>query len=390
MIMSEVQKSNGKRKISILGSTGSVGKQTLEVIDRYISSYDICALTANQNIIELKKQIEKYNPDFVAVMDKEKASELKTQLDIPVFSGIEGITKAATANETNVVVNSLVGNIGIIPTLEAIKKGKNIALANKEVLVSAGEIIMGEAKEREVQIIPIDSEHSAIMQSLIGEPLGSIKRIILTASGGAFRNYGINQLKKVTPKEAFNHPTWVMGRKITIDSATLMNKGFEAIEAKHLFNVPIERIETVMHPESIVHSLVELIDGSIKAQLSLPDMRIPIQYALSYPKRYENNYPKMDILKIKQLNFRSLDYDKFPCITYAYEAARVGGTMPAVLSAANDAAVDLFMKEKIGFMDICRIVLENIRYHSPITDPSIRDILDTQQEITAKVMKEHS
>ena len=330
------------KKLSILGSTGSIGTQTLDIVKNNPEEFKIIGLTTNNNIELLKKQILEFKPEAVAVMDEENADLLKKSVDINVYSSIEGIIKVAKLSEADTVVNSLVGSIGVRPTIEAIKSKKNIALANKETLVAAGQIVMEEARKNNVNIMPIDSEHSAIFQCLNKE-INNVNKIIITASGGPFRNYTKEQLENATVQDALKHPTWSMGNKITIDSATLMNKGFEVIEAHWLYGIDYGNIEVVIHPPSIVHSLVEFKDNSTLAQLSLPNMKIPIQYALSYPKRFPLETKKLNLIEIKNLDFEKPNFELFPCLKYAYDAGNIGWTMPAVLNAANEVAVNSFL-----------------------------------------------
>src|SRR3989338_10730272 len=344
------------KKLSILGSTGSIGTQTLDIVKNNPKEFKITGLTTNKNIELLKKQIIEFKPDAVAVMDKEKADELKKKVDVNVYSGIEGIIKIAKLNNADSVVNSLVGSIGVLPTIEAIKSKKNIALANKETLVTAGSIVMDEIKKNGVKLMPIDSEHSAIFQCLNGEKIEDVGKITITASGGPFRTFSKEQMEKATVKDALKHPTWAMGNKITIDSATLMNKGFEVIETHWLYGIGYEKIEVVVHPQSIIHSLVEFKDTSVIAQLGFPNMKIPIQYALSHPKRFFNSSKTLDLAKIKSLEFREPDFEIFPCLKYVYEAGKIGGTLPAVMNAANETAVNTFLDNQIKFLDIARLI----------------------------------
>ncbi|MBU4502235.1 MAG: 1-deoxy-D-xylulose-5-phosphate reductoisomerase [Nanoarchaeota archaeon] len=359
------------KKISILGSTGSIGTQSLEVITHL--RYEVVALTTNKNIDLLEKQIEKYKPDIVAVVDEEKADILRKKVNINVYAGKEGLIKAATYEKADTVITAVVGTAGIIPTIEAIKSLKNIALANKETLVAAGDIVMSYIKKYKVKLTPIDSEHSAILQSMVGENKESVEKIILTCSGGPFRNYSKKQLENITVEEALNHPTWAMGAKITIDSATLMNKGFEVIEAKHLFDLDLDQIEVVVHPQSIVHSMVQYKDGSVKAQLGTPSMIIPIQYALTYPKRIENKKERLDLFD-KKLEFYKPNKEKFPCLEYAYEACKIGHSMPAVMNKANDEAVQQFLQGKISYLDIPARIKKAMEEHKLIKNPNLEDI----------------
>ncbi|MBI2651058.1 1-deoxy-D-xylulose-5-phosphate reductoisomerase [Candidatus Woesearchaeota archaeon] len=375
------------KNISILGSTGSIGTQTLDIIRNNPKEFKAVGLAANSNIGLLKKQIDDFNVGAVAVMDREKAELLKEKTNINVYSGIEGIMKIAALSETDTVVNSLVGSIGIKPTIGAIKNKKNIALANKETLVAAGSIVMQEAEKNNVKIMPIDSEHSAIFQCIEGKGIEQVKKIIITASGGPFRDYTKEKLKNIKVKDALRHPTWKMGNKITIDSATLMNKGFEVIEAHWLYNIPYEKIEIIVHPQSIIHSLVEFKDNSTLAQLSFPDMRIPIQYALSYPKRLESKAKEMKLAEIKELTFEKPNFELFPCLKYAYDAGIRGGTLPAVLNAANEVAVNNFLEGRIKFIDIPKTISNAMESHKIIKNPSLNQILnaDKNARIEAEV-----
>lgn len=370
------------KKISILGSTGSIGTQTLDVIERFPEDFQVVALAAGRNINLLEEQVRKFRPKIVTVMEEEQAKELSWRirdLEGEVLSGLEGLKQAAIYPEIEMVVVSVVGSIGVLPTLFAIEAGKTIGLANKETLVAAGEIVMRRAKEKGVAIIPIDSEHSAIFQSLQAGKRKELKKVILTASGGPFRNFTIDQLEGVTPEQALKHPNWSMGGKITIDSATLMNKGFEVIEAKWLFDLELDQIEVVVHPQSVIHSLVEFQDTSVIAQLGLPDMEVPIQYALTYPNRFANNLPSLDLIKIREMTFETPDLEKFSCLKYAYDALKIGGTMPTVLNAANEIAVYAFLKKQIGFLTIPRILENIMSMHKEIICPNIEQILEIDQ-----------
>ena len=375
------------KTISILGSTGSIGTQTLDIVKDNPDEFKIVGLTTNKNIELLKKQIDEFKVEAVGVMDNEKADELKKDVDINVYSGIDGIIKIATLNETDTIVNSLVGSIGVKPTVEAIRNKKNIALANKETLVTAGSIVMEEVKKNDVNLMPIDSEHSAIFQCLNGENINDINKIIITASGGPFRDYTKQQLENVSVNDALNHPTWNMGNKITIDSATLMNKGFEVIEAHWLYGIGYKDIEVVTHPQSIIHSLVEFKDNSTVAQLSLPDMKMPIQYALSYPKRFELNVKKLNLTEVKNLSFEKPNFELFPCLKYAYDAGNIGGTMPAVLNAVNEVAVYAFLDNKIKFLDIPRLIKTMMEKHNVIKNPVLNKILEIDKQIKEETQK---
>jgi len=369
------------KKLSILGSTGSIGTQTLDIVKNNPDEFRVVGLTANKNIELLKNQINEFKPEAVGVMDEEKADLLKQNVDINVYSGIEGIIKIAALNEIDTVVNSLVGSIGVKPTVEAIRNKKNIALANKETLVTAGSVVMEEVKKNNVRLMPIDSEHSAIFQCLNNENVNDVNEITITASGGPFKNYSKAQLENVTVQDALRHPTWNMGNKITIDSATLMNKGFEVIEAHWLYDIPYEKVEVVIHPQSIIHSLVEFKDNSTLAQLSLPDMKLPIQYALSYPKRLPLNIKKLNLMEVKNLSFEKPNFELFPCLKYAYDAGNKSGTLPAVLNAANEAAVYAFLDNKIKFLDIHRLINKMMQKHNIIKNPNLNQILDVDKKI---------
>lgn len=366
------------KKIAILGSTGNVGTQTLDVIDKYPDKFRIVALSANSNIGLLKKQAEKYRPAFVGVADKEKAAQLQKQITIPVLAGEEALIKIAASPKYDTLINSLVSLSGIKATLEAIKHKKNIALANKETLVAAGEIVMREVKKNKVKLMPIDSEHSALFQCLNGEDRKTVRQLIITCSGGALRDKTKKEIEKATVLEALGHKTWSMGQKITIDSASLMNKGFEMIEAMWLYAMPIEKIKVVIHPESIIHSMVEYSDGSIIAQISNPDMRLPIQYALSYPERWDAPIKRFDFSK--NLTFSEPDLARFPCLILAFRAARELGTLPAVMNAANDFMVDKFLKEKCRFGDIFKVIKKVMDSHKNIKNPKLKDIEEAIEE----------
>lgn len=369
------------KNIVILGSTGSIGTQALEVVDN-LKNINIIGLSTNTNIGLLEEQIRKYKPIYVCVMDIEKANLLKENIKdtkTEVFIGKDGLIKLSTLDSVDTILNSLVGNIGLLPTIYGIRAKKDIALANKETLVSAGEFVMKEAKKHNVNIYPIDSEHSAIFQCLQGNKYDEIEKIILTASGGPFREH--TNLENVTLQEALNHPNWSMGKKITIDSATLMNKGLEVIEAKLLFNVDIDKIDVIIHPQSIIHSMVEYKDSAIMAQLGTPDMKVPIQYALAYPKRIKNNFEKLDLLKYNNLTFKKPNYELFPCLKYAFDAINIGGIMPCVLNASNEIAVEYFLNEKIEFNDIPKIVYKTMEYYKNKNklDYSLEDVLQSDK-----------
>lgn len=365
--------------ISILGSTGSIGTQALDVV-RALGNKNIKVhgITGNNNIDLLEKQALEFKPKIVAVMDENKAFELKKRLkseNIKVLGGMEGLIKTATMEQVETVLTGVVGNVGLEPTIEAIKAHKNIALANKETLVSAGDIVMNEAKKNNIKILPVDSEHSAIFQCIQGKQDNDIYKIILTASGGSFRGKKREELENVSVEDALKHPNWVMGRKITIDSATLMNKGLEVIEAVRLFDVSVDKIQVVIHPQSIVHSAVEFDDGSVIAQLGPADMRLPIQYALLYPKRVNLNFSRLDILKHNNLTFEEPDIETFKCLKLAFKAINIGGTMPAVLNGANEIAVERFLNKEISFLQIPELIEKAMNSHTPIYDYDLKDVL---------------
>ena len=370
------------KKISILGSTGSIGKQSLDVIR--MRGFSVTALTANSNVGIIEEQAREFKPKFVALHDENAAKELKIKLadtDIKVLSGIEGICECASLEETDTVLNSVVGMVGLKPTVAAIEAGKEIALANKETLVEAGKLVTGLAKKKGVRILPVDSEHSAIFQSLGGCVSHSqIKRLILTASGGPFFGKKREELQKVTVADALNHPNWSMGAKITIDSATMMNKGLELIEAAWLFDMPADKIDIVVHRQSIIHSLVEYVDNSVIAQLGVPDMRIPIQYALTYPERYESPVKQLDLTDFGTLTFEKADEETFSCIKYCKDAFTRGGTATAIANSANEEANRLFREGKIGFLEIGDLVGEALENISVKDDYTLEDIFETDIE----------
>lgn len=377
------------KKISILGSTGSIGTQTLEVVRNNPDSFKVIAISGNMNIDLLHAQIEEFSPKYVAVYDEKKAMELKNKVDnarVKILYGMDGLVEISTLEEVDILVTSVVGNIGLIPTLNAIKAKKTIALANKETLVTAGEIVMKEALDNGVKIIPVDSEHSAIFQCLEGYNIKDLKKLILTASGGPFRGSSREELIKVQSSAALKHPNWSMGKKITIDSATLMNKGLEVIEAKWLFGVRAEEIDVVVHPQSIIHSMVEFIDGSLLAQLGIPDMKLPIQYALTYPNRIKSSSGGLDFEKYSNLTFEKPDRKTFPCLDLAYEALHLGGITPAVLNAANEELVLQFLDNKIGFYDIPDRIEKAMNKFKGIKNPDINDIIEADK-ITREYIK---
>lgn len=364
------------KKVIILGSTGSIGKNALDVIRKNPDKISVAGLSAKKNIELLQRQIEEFRPSCVCVWDEEEAYELRKKIgnSPDVYTGMEGLLKLVN-EDADMVLSALVGGVGLKPILSAIKSGKDIALANKEALVMAGEILRSEAKKNRVNIIPVDSEHSALMQCLCGREADEINRLFLTASGGPFYNKKDMDMDKVTPESALMHPTWKMGKKITVDSATLMNKGFEVIEASFLFDIPVEKIEVIIHPESLVHGMAEFIDGSVSAFMHIADMRIPIQYALSYPDRWQADYGGLDLIKVGRLHFEKPDTKRFPALELAYTAGRRGGTMPAVLSAADEICVERFLSGQIGFSDIAEIIKNVMDEHKTVQNPTIDDIL---------------
>lgn len=369
--------------ISILGSTGSIGTQTLDVVREHAGNLKVCAITGNNNIELLKEQIIEFGPELCSVMSEEKALTLKKMLPkdckTEISFGMEGLMQAAEFGGSEITVTAISGMIGLKPTVAAIKKHKRIALANKETLVTGGSYIMNLAEKYNSQIIPVDSEHSAIFQCLMANENRSVNKILLTASGGPFRGKDTEYLKSVTVEDALKHPNWSMGKKITIDSATLMNKGLEVIEAKFLFDIEPEQIEVLVHPQSIIHSGVEFIDHSTIAQLGLPDMRVPIQFALFYPERTHNSYKSLSLTDIGNLTFEKPDMEVFKCLRLAFDALKAGGTMPAVLNASNEVCVDLFLNKKISFLDIGNINEQVMLKHSPVKIDSIETILDAEE-----------
>lgn len=378
-------------RISILGSTGSIGKSTLKVIQQHPEEFELIALGANANADEMIQQALEYQPKYVAMASEEAADQVRKAIPdhIKVLVGEEGIMEIARLEEVTYVVSAIVGSQGLPPTLAAIRAGKTIGLANKETLVTAGHLVIEEAEKNQVPIIPIDSEHSAIFQCLNGENKNEVSRLILTASGGSFREWSRDQLREATVEQALNHPNFAMGPKITIDSATMMNKGLEVIEAHWLFDVPYDQIEVVIHPQQIIHSMVEFCDGSIMAQMGIPDMQTPIQYALSYPRRLEYHEMKLDLSKLSRLDFREVDVERYPSVRLAYEAGRQGGTYPTVLNAANEEAVASFLRGQIKFLEIEALVQEALDQHHPISSPSLEEIQQADQwarELVRKVV----
>ena len=375
------------KKIAILGSTGSIGTQTLEVV-RENKDIEVLGLAAGNNIKLLERQIREFHPKMAAVWTEERAKELRENvkdLDIKIVSGMEGLIELSVMEESEILVTAIVGMIGIRPTIEAIKAGKDIALANKETLVTAGHIIMPLAKEYQVAILAVDSEHSAIFQSLQGGQEKALHKILLTASGGPFRQKTREELLNIQVEDALKHPNWEMGRKITIDSSTLVNKGLEVIEAKWLFDVSLDQIEVVVHPQSIIHSMVEYVDGAIIAQLGTPDMKLPIQYALYYPERRFLPGDRLDFAVLSKLTFEKPDMETFYGLRLAFEAGKEGGSLPAVFNAANELAVSKFLDRKIKYLEIPEIIEHCMQAHKTIADPSVDEILQTEQEVYEQI-----
>jgi len=371
-----------KRKLAILGSTGSIGTQALEVVREHPGHFEVYAITANNNLELLIKQAREFQPEVVVIANESKYEELKDALaDLPVkvWAGIDSIVQVVQSEPIDMVLTAMVGYAGLAPTISAIKSKKAIALANKETLVVAGELIARLAMENRVPILPVDSEHSAIFQCLCGEN-SAIEKILLTASGGPFRNLNKDELAKVTKKEALKHPNWDMGAKITIDSATMMNKGFEMIEAKWLFDVLPSQVQVVVHPQSIIHSMVQFEDSSIIAQLGLPDMRLPIQYAFSYPQRLKSGFDRLDIFKLGCMTFEEADTSRFRNLAFAYEAINQGGNMPCILNAANEIVVEAFLQDKVGFLEMSDIIEKTMHKASFVKNPAYGDYVSSNEE----------
>ena len=370
------------RKIVLLGSTGSIGTQTLDVV-RNNADLEIIGLAANKNVTLIEAQIRKFHPHYAAMFDPAAAQELKVKVaDLPVkiFAGMEGLMELVTVPEADTVLTAVVGMIGIRPTIAAIESGKDIALANKETLVTAGHLIMPLAAAHKVKILPVDSEHSAIFQSLNGEPKRKLEKILLTASGGPFRRMSRQQLETITVKEALKHPNWSMGPKVTIDSASLVNKGLEVMEARWLFDVRLDQIQVVVQPQSIIHSMVQYCDGAVIAQLGIPDMKLPIQYALFYPDRMPMTEDRLDFWKLGSITFEKPDTETFKGLDLAYQAAGIGGSMPTVFNAANEMAVKHFLSGKIRFLEIYDMILDAMEHHQKIESPDVEQILQSEQE----------
>ncbi|WP_413382549.1 1-deoxy-D-xylulose-5-phosphate reductoisomerase [Alkalihalobacillus sp. 1P02AB] len=371
------------KKIGLLGSTGSIGTQTLDVIREHPEQFLLISMSAGRNIDLAKKQIQEFKPKLVSVLSDEDKEKLRLEFGdkVEVVAGHEGLVEVAVHHEVDILVNAVIGSVGLKPTLAAIEEKKQIAIANKETLVTAGHLVTEAANRNGVTLLPVDSEHSAIFQALNGERAMDIERLILTASGGSFRDLTRDALKNVTVEQALNHPNWSMGAKITIDSATMMNKGLEVIEAHWLFNIPYEQIDVLLHKESIIHSMVEFHDKSVMAQLGTPDMRVPIQYALTYPKRLERlNGERLNLWDIGTLNFARLDFERYRSIAYAYEAGKKGGSFPTVLNAANEEAVAAFLNKRISFLEIERLIEQALEYHVGIKQPTLEEIIEIDQQ----------
>ncbi len=378
------------KNVVILGSTGSIGKNALDVIRNLRHKYKVVGLSANSRWELLAKQVEEFKPKSVSLADGRWIKELKNKLpqnSVQILTGTDSVKEMVSRDDVDIVISAIVGAAGLPAAIEVIKNGKTLALANKEALVMAGGLIVSMAREKGVSIIPVDSEHSAILQALRAGHPNEVKKVIITASGGPFRDYPKEKLSEVTKEEALNHPTWQMGQKITIDSATLMNKALEIIEAKWLFNLDSTQIDVIIHPESIVHSLVEFCDGSVIAQMGLPDMKVPIQFALTYPHRENGNVESLDLAKLGSLNFRKPDMDKFPALRLGYEVVEKGGTMGATLNAANEIAVQAFLDRKIKFTDITKTVEHVMKKHNFIKDPTLQDIMDADAHARKETKK---
>lgn len=374
------------KRISILGSTGSIGKSALSVIASLKNGYRVAGLSSYRNISLLSQQARIFRPESVAVMDEVEFKRLSPRISARIFFGEEGLRRIATLPKCDLVISGVVGAVGLVPLLSALSAGKTVALANKESLIMAGSLVMETARKHGATLLPVDSEHSAMFQCLGREKISSVRKIILTASGGPF--YGRkNGFHNITPREALQHPTWVMGKKITVDSATLMNKGLEAIEAHFLFGIPIEKIKIVIHRQSILHSAIEYEDGALLAQLSHPDMRLPIQYAITYPERKASSIRALNLAEIRRLDFDEPDFRKFPCLMLALEAGRMGGAAPCALSASNEVAVRAFLEGRIRFTDIPRIVENVLKKHGKISRPNLSDILETDRQSRARAME---
>jgi 1-deoxy-D-xylulose-5-phosphate reductoisomerase len=364
------------KNIAILGSTGSIGTQTIEVIEAHPEHFKLVSLAAGSNVSLIIEQVNRHHPELISVASKEIADQVRVHIPshTKVTYGLEGLIEVATHPKAGLLVTAIVGSIGLRPTLAAIEAGKTIAIANKETLVTAGQIVIDKAKEHNVQLLPVDSEHSAIFQCLQGENRQRVEEIILTASGGSFRHRSREELKNVTLEDALHHPNWSMGAKVTIDSATMMNKGLEVIEAHWLFHIPFKQIKVILHEESIIHSMVLFQDSAVMAQLGTPDMRVPIQYSLTYPDRFEHKSERMNLVDIGKLHFREMDFGRYPCLKMAYDAGQTGGTMPTVLNAANEIAVERFLRSDISFLQIEEVIYRTLEQHNPTMNPGLSDI----------------
>jgi len=376
------------KNVVVLGSTGSIGRNALSVLSDFTDRFSVFGLSSNTNIDLLREQIKRFKPKKVVITDEESFRSFKEENETEILFGLEGLKKLCSEPEVDLVINALVGSVGLLPSFEAIESEKNLAIANKETLVMAGGLLIQKAKERDVKILPIDSEHSAILQCLLTGKKDEVKRLILTASGGPFLKRKKENLKNIKVAEALSHPTWEMGKKITVDSATLMNKGLEVIEAHWLFDMPADKIRVVIHPQSIVHSMVEFVDGSLIAQMSIPDMRIPIQYALFYPERLPTNNRPLDLTQIKSLTFEEPDQEKFPCLEICYQALQMGGTAPAVLNAANELAVKAFLDGKLSFVEIHEVVKQTLNHHQVAEKPGLDDILNADKWAKEETIKQ--
>lgn len=378
------------KQIAILGSTGSIGTQTLDVVRQHPEKFSVLALSAHRSLDLLIQQAIEFNPAVVCIADESLYQPLRealSDLPIQVMAGEKAIAEMVTMPAIDVVVAAMVGYAGLRPTIEAIKANKTIALANKETLVVAGEIICRLAQRHKVSILPVDSEHSAIFQSLVGEDMASVEKLLLTASGGPFRNFTFEQMQHVTAAQALKHPNWEMGAKITIDSASMMNKGFEVIEARWLFDIPVDKIQVLVHPQSVVHSAVQFVDGSVKAQLGTPDMRMPIQYALTYPQRWQSDVPRLDLFATKQLTFEEPDIQRFPNLRLAYEAMAKGGNMPCILNAANEVVNLAFREGKCGFLQMSDVIEQTMATTNFIAQPTYEDYVQTDR-LARQIAKE--
>ncbi len=371
------------KKINLLGATGSIGRQTVEVVKEHPEQFKIVAFSSGRNLELTRAYIEELQPELVCVQTKEDCETLKaeyTHTSIKFLYGNEGLVETAVYGDSEVVVNAVIGSVGLYPTLKAIEAKKDIALANKETLVTAGHLVMEASKKHGVKMLPVDSEHSAIFQALQGEKDKNIEKLIITASGGSFRDLNREQLKAVTVEQALNHPNWSMGAKITIDSATMMNKGLEVIEAHWLFGISYDDIKVLLHKESIIHSMVQFHDSSVIAQLGTPDMKVPIQYALTYPDRLPLSSKRLSLAEIGTLHFKNIDFERYPCLRYAYEVGRIGGTMPTVLNAANEVAVSAFLNHQLSFLGIEEVIEKVLSQHSSISNPDLTTIMEVDQE----------